>query len=182
MKKEQILIKLHLFLSDSSLPPTCFSLTESVLPKNMGTGILKRYIFQDKGYDTEHTLFLTSFSRFKQLLSSYDFMKKNNFFYYTRKGNTYFDCLKLEKNFSISIILTSKSFIKHTPLFSVLPQRLQCELNHSSESQFNFNQNPEILSISSISLQNYLELQRKYLLETPSLEEITQKLFTDSNE
>lgn len=179
MKKEQILIKLHLSLLDSVLPSTLFVLMESVFPKNMGTGILKRYIFQEQGHDTEHTLFLTSFSRFKRLLQSYDFIGKNNFFFYTHKGNTYFDCLKLEKTFSISIILSPKSFIKHTTLFSVLPQRLQCELNNSSESQLNFNQNFEILSVSSISLQNYLELQRKYLLETSSLEEITQKLFTN---
>ena len=179
MKNEQILIKLHLSPADSFLPSVFFSLIESVFPKNMGNGIFKRYIFQNGGYDTEHTLFLTSFSRFKHLLHSNEFLSENDFFFYVQKNNSYFDCLKIKQFFSISIVLPKKSFVKHSTLFSVLPQRLKCELCTPSEFQFDFNQNLELLSISNISLQNHLELQRKYLLEAPSLEEITKKTFTN---
>ncbi len=179
MKNEQILIKLHLSPTDSFLPPVFFSLIESVFPKNMGTGILKRYVFQDNGYDTEHTLFLTSFSRFKHLLHSNEFLSENDFFFYVQKNNSYFDCLKIKQFFSISIVLPKKSFVKHSTLFSVLPQKLKCGLCTPSESQFDFNQNLEVFSIFNISLQNYFELQKKYFLERLSLEEITKKSFTN---
>lgn len=176
MKNEQILIKLHLSPTDSFLPPVFFSLIESVFPKNMGTGILKRYVFQDNGYDTEHTLFLTSFSRFKHLLHSNDFLDENDFFFYVQKNSSYFDCLKIKQFFSISIVLPKESFVKHHKLFSLLPQTLWNDLYDFTESQFDFNQNLEVLSIFNTSLQNYFELQKKYFLERLSLEEVLQKI------
>ena len=150
MKNSYILLTLHLRIEELNFSSDFIVLIESLLPKTMGTGILKRYIFQNNNHDTDNCIFFTPFTRFKYLLRSNDFLNNTDYFFQIKKNNSYFDCLKIDHLLLTNIVISEKRFLKYTT-----------EPWHTLNGL-------SITPISAVSLEKYLDKQQKYLLENSS--------------